>query len=92
MAREPLRTGSEMAEEFGIKPVQLAAYLRHYEGKGAPAAMIKSGANYGRSRANWYSPTSMREWWYALPFNVNASKRATEPAQLAIARSKRKAA
>jgi hypothetical protein len=56
---EALRTGKEMAEEFGISVQSLAAYMRNHNG---PKPRL-AHRNMSSNPAQWYSPTEMRAWW-----------------------------
>lgn len=60
--RRPLRTVQELAEEFGITPGQLGAYLSHHDG---PKPQMKQVGIYTR-KATWYDPVVMRKWWKEL--------------------------
>jgi hypothetical protein len=60
MARKPLRTFAEMAEEFGLSTQQLAGMARHAKGDFPKARFTNHGISYDRS---WYDPNEMRAWW-----------------------------
>lgn len=55
--REPCRTLTEMAEEFGVSHGSLKK-LMGTSGGPKPAFIAN-----GPSRTRWYSPREMRRWW-----------------------------
>ena len=52
--REALRTGKEMAAEFGISVHCLAGFISSHSGP-KPRRSARS--------AQWYSPSELRKWW-----------------------------
>lgn len=60
----PLRTLSEMADEFGVTPRSLTVTMRHYPGAPEPMQQLKSTAT--RTGKTWYDPDAMRKWWAAV--------------------------
>jgi hypothetical protein len=56
----PLRTVTEMAQEFGLTLRQLSGYLGN--AKDAPKPVFKHSGAAGH-RNTWYNPAEMREWW-----------------------------
>lgn len=61
--RPPARTFMEMAEEFGVKPRTLTAYMGHYPGAPSPIAHLGKG----RFPARWYEVAAFRAWWKTVP-------------------------
>jgi hypothetical protein len=59
----PLRTFSEMAEEFGVTPNELRGLMAKHDG---PAAEFKNKATYSTGKTNYYRPSVMREWWRSI--------------------------
>ena len=59
LSRKPLRTFTELACEFNIKPQALSRLLGIKE-TNPPKPILKST---GPSKNTWYSPTEMREWF-----------------------------
>jgi len=58
---EPLRTAKEMAEEFGITPKVLGAFLRH--DKNSPSPVFDNRNGSVNARFCWYNQSEMRKWW-----------------------------
>lgn len=58
--REALRTGKEMAAEFGISVHCLAGFIGSHNGPKPRIANSRLGV---ANRAQWYSPSEMRKWW-----------------------------
>lgn len=57
--RAPLRTITEMADEFGVSVGTLVALLRQRNG---PSSVIQHKNK--RSTGNtWYRPDELRQWW-----------------------------
>lgn len=65
-ARPPLRTFTEMADEFGVPTNSLSALLGHTNG---PKPELKK---FGMVSNKWYEPVAMRKWWSELPPDVRA--------------------
>lgn len=59
--RKPLRNISELAEEFGISPQRLGAFMAQN-----PAPEHKMENVTKNRRTKWYDPVEMRTWWNAL--------------------------
>ncbi len=51
----PLKTGKELAEEFGISPATLGKLVNYDQN--AP------GPNFVTKKHIWYDPVAMRLWW-----------------------------
>jgi len=63
LRRKPLRTFSEMADEFGLTPHQLLAYMSHARSP-APKKIMRTGSNAHIGQNNsWYDPAAFRAWW-----------------------------
>ena len=58
---KPLRTGKEMAEEFGISYKSLAALLGC--DKNSPKPELNMHNHSATAGVVWYRPTEMRKWW-----------------------------
>ena len=58
--REPLRTLSEMADEFGVKAASLRTLIRYHKG---PEPALCSRYKGGTTAVSWYLPSEMRKWW-----------------------------
>lgn len=58
--REALRTGKEMAAEFGISVQSLSGYIKNRSGPKPRIANRTAGVS---NRVQWYSPAEMRKWW-----------------------------
>lgn len=56
----PLRTVTELAQEFGLTLRQLALLLG--QDKDAPKPVFRHGCAAG-ARNTWYKPSEMRAWW-----------------------------
>jgi hypothetical protein len=58
--REPLRTVTELAAEFGVHPTTLWRYLRRTD---APAPVF--GRNRPRQKwaKSYFVPSEVRKWW-----------------------------
>ena len=59
--RPPLRTFTEMAEEFGLSAKQLSAHMKNSTAE-APSAKIVS-KNQLTHTNSYYDPQEMRAWW-----------------------------
>lgn len=63
--RKPLRSTTELAEEFGVSVKRLSGVLGGYDG---PKAILKNrNASFGNA---WFDPVEMRTWWNSLPVEV----------------------
>ena len=60
----PLRTLSEMADEFGVTPRSLTVTMGYYPGAPEPMQQLKSTAT--RTGNTWYDPAAMRKWWKSV--------------------------
>lgn len=58
--REPLKTVSELAEEFGITKQLLGHALAE---PGAPLPVVDGKAARHALRAKWFKPSEVRAWW-----------------------------
>lgn len=58
--RKPLRSFSEMADEFGLTPKQLSAAFLHARQRPLPAVVFVSKSTTSNS---WYDPQAFRAWW-----------------------------
>lgn len=58
--REPLRTISELAEEFGVTKQMLGMALAK---PGAPQPVFDGSKTYNIIRAKWFKPSEVRAWW-----------------------------
>ena len=56
-ANKPLRTITEMAEEFVVERRVLASLLGH---RGGPRPVMRVGTTQSNS---WYDPAAVRLWW-----------------------------
>ena len=63
---EPLRTFTEMCEEFGVDRMRLVRLLGAH---GGPAPKVNR-SNRSICANSWYSPREMRKWWSALPERI----------------------
>lgn len=61
-ARKPLRTFTEMAEEFGASRNVLGAALKD---EGAPKPAFTHLGGGWKITNTWYEPIEMRKWWKA---------------------------
>jgi hypothetical protein len=61
--REALRTGKEMAAEFGISAHCLAGFISNHNGPKPRIANRTAGVT---NRVQWYSPSEMRKWWKGI--------------------------
>jgi len=61
--RAPCRTFDEIAEEFGVTPRTLTAFMGHYPG--APRPLMDLGK--GKIKAKWYDQAAFRAWWKTVP-------------------------
>lgn len=60
--RVPLRTITELAEEFGVTSRTLAGLLANSDT--SPSQVFKTGTGVRTSRRNiWYNPAEVRAWW-----------------------------
>lgn len=59
--RKPLRKVSEMAEEFGVNVMQLAALMRHRVDAPDAVTITVSGKPH-----RFVEPVAMRKWWKAI--------------------------
>lgn len=57
----PLRTFAEMAEEFGLKPAQLRAFMG--KSKHAPPMPRIQRRCAFQSARTYYDPRELRAWW-----------------------------
>lgn len=58
--REPLRTVTELAEEFGISKQALGMALAK---PGAPSPVLDYRRKNVVLRAKWFRPSEVRAWW-----------------------------
>ena len=58
--RKPLRTITELAEEFGLTLRMLTARMGH---SGDAPNPIPSAGNSNSNQNTWYDPDEMRRWW-----------------------------
>lgn len=60
--REPLKTISELAEEFGLTVKQLEGYMQHHF---QPKAEFDKSICFGKyqPQRSYYKPSVMRAWW-----------------------------
>jgi len=58
--RQPLRTITELADEFGLPVMSLVKLMSGSED--APKHELKVQSR-NRSNATWYNPTGVRAWW-----------------------------
>lgn len=58
--REPLRTLSELAEEFGVTKEGLGRALAK---PGAPQPVFDGRKTYNILKAKWFKPSEVRAWW-----------------------------
>ncbi|MFZ7310280.1 hypothetical protein [Comamonas jiangduensis] len=59
--KKPLRSVSELAQEFGLSPAQLSTYLRSPD---SPKPVFKHKSAFGRGNT-WYDPKEVRDWMKA---------------------------
>ena len=59
-SRPPLRTATEMAQEFGLSLAQLSRRMT-LSGDAPMPVMKHTGSP--KARNTWYNPAEMREWW-----------------------------
>lgn len=57
--RAPLRTLTELANEFGVPAKTLQTKLARIPGAPRPKLLGRNNAH----RATWYSPEEVRAWW-----------------------------
>lgn len=62
MPREPLRTFTEMCEEFGV--TQGVLMSRMGNDPTAPKPITRSGVHLKPQR--YYKPSEMRKWWKSI--------------------------
>lgn len=58
--REPLRTISELADEFGFTKQRLGMALAK---PGAPQPVFDGSKTYNIIKAKWFKPSEVRAWW-----------------------------
>ena len=58
--REPLRTLSELADEFGVSKWQFGRALAK---PGAPQPVFDGQKRYNILRTKWFRPSEVRAWW-----------------------------
>lgn len=63
--RKPLRSATELAEEFGISVKRLGGLLGVHNG---PKSKF-SHRNFSMKNS-WFDPVEMRAWWNSLPVEV----------------------
>ena len=59
--RKPLRTITELAQEFGVTVNQLAGCIG--KDRNAPAYVFKNGQTVNGNKSTWYNPDELRAWW-----------------------------
>ena len=69
--RKPLRSFSEMADEFGLTPMQLRAVFFHARQRPLPAVVLVSRSTTANS---WYDPQAFRAWWALEQESRNAEQ------------------
>lgn len=60
--REPMRTLTEMAEEFGVSPQRLRNVITAH---GGPGPELKHEGHLSRGQT-WHKPSELRKWWREL--------------------------
>lgn len=63
VARPPLRTLHEMADEFGVSAQSLANTINR--DASAPQSQLKHANGAAGQRTVWYEPKALRRWWQA---------------------------
>jgi hypothetical protein len=58
--RKPLRTISEMADEFGVTKMSLVNFMRNSETSPKPKPVSKNSVSV------WYDPDEVRQWWAGI--------------------------
>lgn len=58
--REPLRTVSELADEFGVTKEGLGKALAQ---PGAPQPVFNGKQTRNALKAKWFKPSEVRAWW-----------------------------
>lgn len=66
LARKPLRTGHELAEEFGVSIHVFAYNLKSFPD--APQPKLDNRRNSKAAKFLWYDPDEVREWWKKQDF------------------------
>ncbi len=61
-ARKPLRTATELAEEFGVSVTALGGALT---ANGAPKPRLRNTSSARIHSNTWYDPEEVRRWWAA---------------------------